>query len=97
MKCPAVAYETGGESTASSLPTQKCACEDWGKGKGNWVWDLNPLPISPFPLPRFRHESELLATSFLTLDKRKAGGRRKRYKACPLWAKKLKTFFALAK
>jgi hypothetical protein len=28
----------------SSLPTQKCACEDWEKGKGKRVRDLNPFP-----------------------------------------------------
>jgi hypothetical protein len=37
----------------NSLPTQKCAREGWGKGKG-----FKPFP--PYPLPRFRHESELL-------------------------------------
>ncbi|MEH1899601.1 MAG: hypothetical protein V7K94_30795 [Nostoc sp.] len=37
-------FHTGIEA-ASSLPTQKCACEVWGKGKGYCVWDLKPFPL----------------------------------------------------
>ncbi|QFS51465.1 hypothetical protein GXM_08959 [Nostoc sphaeroides CCNUC1] len=51
-----------GRVAPSSLPTQKCACEDWGKGKGNWGKGFKPFTHSLFPFTPPSHESELLVT-----------------------------------
>ncbi|WP_335052757.1 hypothetical protein [Nostoc sp.] len=36
-------------SRTSSLPTQRCACEGWGKGKGKRVRNLKPFPLPLIP------------------------------------------------